>query len=179
MYVVSGVVWVDQVDPPFVDVPHCPPVPRKTAEVGVAKSIDPPADAPVESGELHVTPPSVVRMTYPPIPCTRPTNSLANAIDESSDPNGPREIVALISHDLPLFVERKIRGVPPTRPFEVENHAMLPEIARLFVRPYSLDMGTGMFVEETGVQLVPPSVVVKMAKDPPSGSPINTPLFAS
>jgi hypothetical protein len=36
IYVVSGVVCVTHVAPPFVDVPHCPPAPRKTTEVGVA-----------------------------------------------------------------------------------------------------------------------------------------------
>ena len=66
--VVSGVLRADQVKPASNDRPLCPPGPRKTAAVGVAKSTDPPTDAPVMIMEPQLAPPSVVRMIFPLIP---------------------------------------------------------------------------------------------------------------
>jgi hypothetical protein len=141
--------------------------------------MEPPAVKPVEMGELQVCPPSVVRITYPLIPCTIPADSFANAIDESSLPSEVEETAELICHDLPRFVDRKTRGLPPGRLLVVENQALEPAMARLLVSPYSLEDGAGILVEEIRVQLLPPFVVVKTTKYPASGSPISIPLFVS
>jgi hypothetical protein len=159
MVVVSGVVRVDQVKPASNETPLCPTSPRKTAAVGVAKSTDPPYVVAVIIAELQETPPFVVRMKLPLDPLTSPTDSLANAIEVSSLPNELALAVVLICQVFPLSVERKTRGLPP-RPLAVENHALLPEVARLFTRPYSPAAGAGMFDDGVRVHELPPFEVV-------------------